>query len=349
MRVSKPLLVLDQHFRTLDELFDAETFRALGALCDIEGGENAPMARARLSSLMKDATFLVAARPALSADDIAQAPHLRAVVEVSGAFHGELDYQACLDRGIEILSCAPGFRFAVAEMGLAMLLGAGRGLVAEHEALRTGEERWLDDRPASDFTLFSQRIGFVGYGNIAREMHRLLAPFDPQICAFDPWLDRFPDGVTRLSLADLFRTCRAIVVTAVPSGDNKGLVDAGLIDAMPPGAAMVLLSRAHVIDFNAAVAAARAGRITFATDVFPTEPVLPDDPVRAAANLILSPHRAAAVRGGRRAIGRFILHDLRAILSGAPERTLTKADAQRVAGLVQAQSDIERAGRLPNT
>ena len=87
-----------------------------------------------------------------------------------------IDYQACADRGVEILSCAPGFRSAVAEMVLAMTLSAARGLVREHEAFRTGKERWLEDCAQTDFTLFNASVGFVGFGQIAQEMTRLLAP-----------------------------------------------------------------------------------------------------------------------------------------------------------------------------
>ena len=56
-------------------------------------------------------------------------------------------------------------------MTLAMMLGAGRGLVEEHEAFRRGDESWLDDRPETDFSLYRQTIGFIGFGQISRETH----------------------------------------------------------------------------------------------------------------------------------------------------------------------------------
>ena len=74
----------------------------------------------------------------------------------------------------------------------AMALSAGRGLVAEHELFRRGEEFWLDDRAGRDFTMYGQRIGYLGFGSIARETQRLLAPFAPEVLIHDPWL---PDAV----------------------------------------------------------------------------------------------------------------------------------------------------------
>jgi phosphoglycerate dehydrogenase-like enzyme len=63
-------------------------------------------------------------------------------------------------------------------------------------------------------------------------------------------------------------------------------------------------------------------------------------------NVILSPHRAAAVLGGRHLIGDMILHDVRAILNGSPERMLKPADLDLVQSLVEAQNKLNS---MPNT
>lgn len=339
---NKPLLILDQHFRTRDELFSSETFDALSGICEIVGGEDGPMDPSILNSLLPRAQILVAARPALGAEQIARACDLKAIIEVSGAFHSGLDYDACFERGIEVLSCAPGFGPAVAEMGLAMILAAGRGLVAEHEAFRAGSERWLDDRVETDFSLFRQKVGFVGYGGIARRLHDLMRPFSPSVLAYDPWLKDAPRDVDLVNLRSLFRESRVVVVTAVPTAENFHMISRDLVDALAPGAALVLLSRAHLVDFDAAVQAADDGRITFATDVFPFEPMSGEALVRTARNVILSPHRAAAVPGGRQMIGDMILQDIRAILTARPERSLLAADPNRVASLTEAQESMKK-------
>ena len=276
--MTRPLLILDQHFRKLEELFRPAAFDALAEMCEIAGGQNWPMDARRIDALIGRAAFVVAARPALTADQIARAKNLRAVIEVSGAFHGDLDYAACFARGIEVLSCVPAFRYAVAEMTVAMILAGARGLVDQHEAFRTGRERWVDDLPETDFSMYGQTIGFIGYGQIARETHRLLAPFDPVVRAHDPWLTAGPGDVQLCDLPTLMRTCRVVVVAAAPTDENRHMLDADLIDQLQPGALVVVISRAHCVDFAALTAAAAAGRIRVATDVFPSEPVAPDDP-----------------------------------------------------------------------
>lgn len=342
----KPRLILDNHFRTRDELFSPETYAALSALCEITGGRDAPMPRSEITAHLPEATFYVASRPELSAAEIATAPKLKATIEVAGAFRDGLDYEACFARGIEVLSCSPGFRNSVAEMTLAMVLAGGRGLVEEHEAFRTGTERWLDDRPETDFSLYRQTVGFIGYGQIARETHRLMAPFAPQVMAYDPFLSDAGSDVALVDLQTLVTQCRVVVLAAVPSEETRGLLSADLIAQLPPSALVVVISRAWCADFSALMAAAQAGRIRVATDVFPDEPLTADDPLRTSCNVILSPHRAAAVPGGRHLIGDMILHDVTAILEGTPTRHLKPADPDMVSGLVAAQQQLNG---MPNT
>ncbi|MEM6387514.1 MAG: NAD(P)-dependent oxidoreductase [Pseudomonadota bacterium] len=342
----KPLLILDNHFRKRDELFSEASFTALNALCDVRGGENAPMPRHLIEELLPDAMFYVASHPSLSRAEIASAPNLKATIEVSGAFRDGLDYDACFNRGIEVLSCSPGFRNAVAEMALAMTLAGGRSLIAEHEAFRNGTERWLDDREDTDATLYGQTVGFIGYGEIARETHRLMKPFGTRIMAYDPHLKSGPHDVELTDLTTLARTCRTIIVAAVPTETSRELVNAAMIAEMQLGALVVVISRAWCVDFPALVSAAEAGRIRVATDVFPDEPLAEDHAVRRSQNVILSPHRAAAVPGGRRLIGDMILHDVGAMLNGKPERQLKRAEPDAVAALVAAQSEMSA---MPNT
>lgn len=337
----KPALILDNHFRKREELFRSSVYEQLSGLCDIHGGRNEPMPREKIAELLPEAAFYVAALPELTREDVARAPQLKATVEVAGAFRGGLDYAACFERGIEVLSCSPGFRNSVAEMALAMALAGGRGLVEEHEAFRNGTERWIDDRDATDFSLYRQSVGFIGYGQISRETHRLMAPFEPRVMAYDPYLSDAGPDVELTDLETLVSSCRVVVVAAVPSESTRGLLSADLIDRLQPSALVIVISRAWCADFPALMAAATAGRIRVATDVFPDEPLSPGDPIRTSRNVILSPHRAAAVPGGRHLIGDMILHDVTAILNSEPERQLKRADPAMVADLVSTQAQMK--------
>lgn len=328
-------VILDPHWRTMDELFSPSAQAQL-AKFDIIWGKDAPIPEEVLQENLPKTDVLVAASPMVTDKTLALAPKLKAVIEVSGAFPDTIDYAACAAAGVEVLSCSPGFRSSVAEMGLAMTLAATRGLVREHEAFRTGKERWLQDCVQTDFTLFGAPVGFVGFGQIAQEMARLLAPFGVEILVYDPWL---PDHVAKdfdvrnTDLKSLAATSKVLYVTAVPTAENEGLISADFLAAMADHSVLVILSRAHLVDFEAVVAQAKTGRLTVATDVFPTEPLAADHVLRTLPNVLLSPHRAAAVSGGRHLIGDLLLQDLRAIELGDPRRQLTVASLANIGTL----------------
>ena len=337
--MNKPAVVLAPHWRQMSELFSAGREAELRRMCDVVWGRDEPIPDPVLDAALPTATVLIASVPVISAALLARASRLKAVIEVSGSFPNTIDYSASARKGIEILSCSPGFRSSVAEMGMAMALAAARGLVNEHEAFREGREGWLRDNPETDFSLFGAKVGFIGFGEIARELSRLLMPFQPTVRAFDPWLPAGVaerQGVETCGLEELAGWARCLFVTAVPTTENRGMVSADFLRRMQDHAVVVLLSRAHVVDFDALMSEAGSGRLRVAADVFPAEPLAAESPFRRFGNVILSPHRAAAVRGGRHLIGDMIVDDLRALFSGETTRRLARANSRTISKLVDA-------------
>jgi phosphoglycerate dehydrogenase-like enzyme len=348
--MDKPVIVVDAFWRQIDELFAPEDWAALNEISEVVWGRDEKMPPDLLDANASRMSCYIALRPALTPEQLAAASELKAIIEVGGAFPPTVDYNTCFARGIEVLSCAPGFRNSVAEMAMAMVLAGGRGLVEEHEAFRQGREHWLADNTATDFSLYGQRVGFVGFGSIGRECARLLAPFRPVIRAYDPWLA--PEiasaaGAELTGLEDVMRESRCVIVAATPTRENHGLINEEMIALLPERALLVIISRAHLVDFAAMERAVAAGRIRVATDVFPEEPLPTDHPLRRMSNLILSPHRAAAVKDGRRLIGSMILADLRLMFDGKPPRSLQRAQPDKVdqvAGAARNRSTIDMAG-----
>ena len=56
-------------------------------------------------------------------------------------------------------------------------------------------------------------------------------------------------------------TCRVVYVLATPAPENLGLISREQIERMLPGALLVVISRAHLVDFPAVVEAAEKGKI----------------------------------------------------------------------------------------
>ncbi|MNG20968.1 D-3-phosphoglycerate dehydrogenase [compost metagenome] len=85
---------------------------------------------------------------------------------------------------------------------------------------------------------------------------------------------------------------------------------------MQQGAALVLVSRAGVVDFEAMLDAVDSGHIRVATDVFPVEPVPADHRLRRIENLLLSPHQAGAMETALQQIGKRVVADAELMARG---------------------------------
>ncbi len=329
---TKPRVVVDPHFRTMEEIFSPADLARLHATVEVIWGRDEPMPLDAARAALEDAVAIVSSGWRYS-ELPGEAAALRAIVDVSGGFPMTLDYPRCFARGIRVLSAAPAFGPQVAEMALGMALAASRAIVAGDRAMRMGTERWLHAGNADTFLLYGQPVGLIGYGSIARCLRPLLAPFGCPIAVYDPWLGEGylrSQGVEPVALAQVLRTSQVIFVLAAPTGENQALLSRDLLAQIQPGAVLVLISRAHVVDFDALTELVLAGRFKAAIDVFPVEPLPLDHPIRQAPGAVLSAHRAGSVKQGLWEIGRVVVDDLEAIVEGLPPQRLQLAQPELI-------------------
>jgi phosphoglycerate dehydrogenase-like enzyme len=336
---TKPRVVVDPHFRTMQEIFARADLARLHATVEVIWGRDEPMPLDAARAALEDAIAIVSAgwRYGKLPDNTA---NLRAIIDVAGGFPTTLDYAGCFARGIRVLSAAPGFGPQVAEMALGMALAASREIVTGDRAMRAGDERWLKAGNATTFMLYDRPVGLIGYGSIARCLRPLLAPFGCRIHVYDPWLSAGylrSQGVEPVALDQLLRTSQVIFVLATPSAENQALLSRDLLAQIQPGTVLVLISRAHVVDFDALTEFVLEGRFKAAIDVFPVEPLPVDHPIRQAPGAVLSAHRAGSVREGLWELGRMVVDDLEAIVQGLPPQRLQLAQPELIGRLAASR------------
>jgi phosphoglycerate dehydrogenase-like enzyme len=326
-------VIVDPHFRAMGEIFTAEDRARLDGLCDVIWGADTPMPDDAFAAAVPEAEAVICADWRYGEENLKRAQNLRAILTVSGGFPRRLDFDACFRRGIRVLSAAPAFARSVAEMALALALAAGRDIVSGDRAFRAGKEGWLAVGNHNAFNLYDKPVGMIGYGGIAQALHPLLAPFGVSIRAYDPWLgDGYlrSRGVTPSPLDDVLAQSRVIFVLAAPSADNRALLSREKLALIRPDAVLVLVSRAHVVDFDALTEMTAAGRFRAGIDVFPSEPMDADHPIRRSESAILSAHKAGGTIEGCLEIGRYLVDDLEAILAGLPPRRMLNAEPELI-------------------
>lgn len=326
----KPFVILDPHFRTMSEIFADADKKRLEDMANVVWGQDDPMPHDRFLEALPTAEVIICGDWRYG-QVLEHAQSLRAIIVVSGAFPLDLDYAYCYDNHIRVLSVAPAFARQVAEMCLGLALASARDIVAGDREMRQGNERYLHEGNVGTFMLYGKSVGIIGYGSIARELHRLLMPFGVRVAAFDPWLsDGYlqRQGVEPKSLEELLSASQVIFVLASPTSENKAMISREYLSLIQDNAVFVLASRAHVVDFDAMSEMVLAGKFKVATDVFPTEPFVRDGAIRNAEKAVLSPHRAGSVEEAMWEIGEMVIDDLEIILKGLPPRRLQNAEPE---------------------
>ncbi len=323
-------VIVDPSFRRMDEIFSPGDQRRLRELVDVVWGQDERMPRDEFLRALPEAEAIVCAGWRYG-DVLGRADKLRAIIDVSGGFPQDLDYEECYRRRIRVLSAAPGFARQVAEFSLGLAIASCREIAYGDRLMRAGAEQYLWNGNVGTYLLYDQPVGFIGYGSLARALHPLLAPFNVKISVYDPWLgDGYlrRQGVEPLPLEQLLATSRFIFVLAVPSSENRAMLTRDLLEGIPQNAVLILASRAHVVDFDALTELVLAGRFKLATDVFPIEPLPADHPIRGAEGALLSAHRAGSVAQGMVELGEMVVDDLEAIVQGLPPRRLQMAEPE---------------------
>jgi glyoxylate/hydroxypyruvate reductase len=191
--------------------------------------------------------------------------------------------------------------------------------------------RWKAERHWQRYTsaqLSGSRVLLVGLGQIGREVARLLSAAGVEICGagragqcYDiPGVASYvPSGQLRKVLPDV----DAIILACPLTTQTRGLIGAGELDLMRPGAVVVNISRGAIIDEDAMISALRSGRLGGAfLDVFATEPLPAGSPLWELPNVVISPHSASTVAGENELITDLFCDNLRRWLSGRPLRNV---------------------------
>jgi len=258
--------------------------------------------------------------PALTPELLDGAPRLKFVGHIDvtqGAARVELA------RGMAVSVSRRGFSPAVAEMALALTLSTLRKVSDYHAAMRQGNESWVgrfpDDIPPEERQLTGRNVGIVGFGGIGRRLAELLAPFGCRLRVYDPFVA--PEtaarcGARRVPLLRLMRESEIVVLCAASNPGTRRLLGRTEIGALRPGALIVNVARAALVDTDALAARLRKGDICAAIDVFDNEPLPKDSPLRKLPNAYLSPHRAGGILESVERIVAWLVDDLEAHLAG---------------------------------
>jgi phosphoglycerate dehydrogenase-like enzyme len=211
-------------------------------------------------------------------------------------------------------SAAGAYAPQVAEHAVALLLACAHRL-SEHA--RSGKWHRRPYRP-----LVGSRVAVVGGGGIGLKVRDLLEPMTGEVIMVTR------DGRSRdgsepsIALADMARYWNTVdhVVLAVPATpETAGLVDAGMLAALPAHACVVNVGRGSVVDTQALADALSSGRIAAAgLDVTDPEPLPEGHPLWGHPSVVITSHSANPPEALRVSLAAHVEENIRRYMAGEP-------------------------------
>ncbi|HEX8970420.1 2-hydroxyacid dehydrogenase [Oryzihumus sp.] len=247
--------------------------------------------------------------------DLRELPRLRLVQLLTAGYDDALPH---VGPGVQLANAAGVHDASTAELAVGLTLAAERGL-PEFVAAQA-RSQWLPTTIRG--SLADKKVLVLGYGSIGHAVARRMAPFEVSLTAVASRAragDELVPSVHGIDeLPDLLPQQDVVVVIVPLTEATTGLVDAGFLAAMKPGALLVNVARGKVVDTDALVSALQEGRVRAALDVTDPEPLPGDHPLWQAPGVLISPHVGGATDAFAPRAARLLREQLSAFVGGRP-------------------------------
>lgn len=204
-----------------------------------------------------------------------------------------IDVKEASKNGIAVANIIGANSAPVAEVALLHILNLGRHFVPCVNGVRQG--CWPSTRTGTE--LDGKTVGLMGFGNIARNLSRMLSGFKVSILAYDPYVKdvKQDPAVTFVSSPEALFEKSDIVSLHIPCTDEtRGSINRNLFQRMKKNSYLVNTCRGGVINEQDLIDALKNGPLAAAgLDVLTDEPPKADNPLLSMDNVYVSSHMGA--------------------------------------------------------
>ena len=238
------------------------------------------------------------------------------VIGRAGVGVDNVDVDAATKRGIIVMNTPGGNTISTAEHAFSLMVSTARNIPQADASVKAG--KW-DRKTFVGVELYNKTLAILGMGRIGTEIARRAIAFGMRVLAYDPYLSA---SRARSLQVELIESLDAIIPEAdfitmhMPlTAETKYMLNAERLAKTKKGVRIVNCARGGLIDEAALVEALKSKQVAAAAlDVFETEPLPADSPLRGLPNLILTPHLGASTAEAQEGVGIEVAEQIRAAL-----------------------------------
>ena len=238
------------------------------------------------------------------------------VVGRAGVGVDNVDVETATRRGVLVLNAPGGNSVSTAEHAFSLLLCVARKIPQADASLRN--KKW-SRKDFEGVELYNKTLGVIGMGRIGSELSRRAIAFGMRVVAYDPYLSAARARSLQVELVeeleDLLANADFISLHTPLTDETRHLLDATRIAKTKRGVRIINCARGGLIDESSLAQALQDRHVAAAAlDVFEVEPLPENSPLRAAPNLVLTPHLGASTAEAQESVGIEIAQSIRAAL-----------------------------------
>jgi D-3-phosphoglycerate dehydrogenase len=268
-----------------------------------------------LHEVVSNAEVIIPEHQIIDGPLLDRAKHLKLVQ--TGAGYDNVIIEECTKRGVYVANAAGINALAVAEHVFGFILCWYKNLIYLDGLMKRGEDG--EDYTGSE--LSGKVIGIVGLGNIGREVARLAKTFKMKVLGYHTHPIDTNLEVECMDFDTLLRLSDIVTLHVSLKDKTRSMISRRELKLMKEDAFLINTSRGPIIDEAALIEALRSRKIGGAgLDVFATEPLPKDSPLRELNNVILTPHTAGSPDGLKFHHKRyeFFVENIRRVSEGKP-------------------------------
>ena len=205
-----------------------------------------------------------------------------------------IDTVAARELGIDVCG-TPMLGYPAAEHTWALILALVKQVSAEDSIMHEGG--WQQGLSTG---LRNNTLGIIGLGKLGAQVAAVGLAFGMKVLAWSANLTSehcAEHGVIRVELKDLLASSDIVTIHQVLSDRTRGLIGADEFARMKSTAYLVNTARGPIVEESALIAALQNGTIAGAgLDVYDSEPLSPDHPLRSLNNAVLTGHTGYVMR-----------------------------------------------------
>src|SRR5690242_18423701 len=272
-----------------DEI-DPEGVQLLQAQPELRVDEVPTLPKPELLARIGDYDAIVGRSATRISEELLRAGKKLRVVGRAGVGVDNIALDTATALGIAVINAPAGNTVAVAELFFGVMIGLLRHLPHATESMREG--KW-DRSQLLGSELKGRTLGIVGVGRIGSEIAARAQAFCMEVVGYDPYIadDRFRALRVRRAetLEALLEEVDIVTVHTPLNDETKGLIGRRELGLLRPGSIVANLARGGIVDDQALLSALESGHVRGATlDVYQSEPLAADHPIRKAPNVVLT-------------------------------------------------------------